>query len=138
MQGNVEGVSEPEMRARREAAAKVAANRDAIVQTIMHGSGTTRASGIVVQQRQADSHEVIPQEAQRATAVEHALQRLCVLLVNGEQSKPNENSEETAIQVATWAYLRNLAASPRDMSLPAVVQFRLACDTLIQNAYVFP
>lgn len=146
MQASIDGIPEEEMRARREAAAKLAENRDAMVKIVMHGSGKVRASGLVrcegsafgAQAPAAEGDAVPSNEAPIAAVVEQALQRLCMFLLTGHTGDSPEDPEETAIHVVTFSYLRNLATSPRDMSLPAVTQFRMACDAVLQSAYVFP
>lgn len=134
------------MTTRREAAAKIAENRDALIKIVMHGSGKVKASGVVhvmgsvygSHVQEVEGKSVNPFEVQVAAVVEQALQRLCVYLLTGEVGKSPEDQEASAIQVVTLSYLRNLASSPRDMTVGAATQYRLACDAVLQKAYVFP
>lgn len=133
------------MTARREAAAKIAENRDALIKVVMHGSGKVKASGVVHAMgsvygshvQEVDGKTVNPFEVEVAAVVEQALQRLCVYLLTGDVGTSPEDQEASAIQVVTLSYLRNLASSPRDMTAEAAKQYRQACDTLLQKAYLF-
>lgn len=139
-------IPEAEMAARQEAAAKVSENRDALIKTVIYGSGAINPSGVIhvagsVYGRHVhdvDGETCNPFEAEIASAVEQALQRLCMCLLTGDTGKSPEDKEAIAIQVVTLSFLRNLASSPRDMTITAADQFRLACDAVVRSAYTFP
>eukprot|EP00892_Ulva_mutabilis_P008032 jgi/Ulvmu1/5600/UM023_0137.1 len=146
-QTSIQGIPETEMRARREAAAKIAENREALINIVMHGSGKVRASGLLHSEGSSYGANGTEEETGDGTlsgpdaiaaVVEQTLQRLCTLLLSGNTGDSPEDPEETAIQAVTLAYLRNLATSPRDMSLPAAQQYRLACDAVLKCVYKFP
>lgn len=135
-----------EMDSRREAAAKIAKNRAALVSIVLHGSGQINPSGVLhvpssaygAHVQDVDGKATTSCEVAVSAVVENALQRLCVYLLTGDSGSSPEDKEEIAIQVVTLAFLRNLASSPRDMTAGAASEFRLACDAVISKAYVFP
>uniref|UniRef100_A0A383VDH2 GST N-terminal domain-containing protein n=1 Tax=Tetradesmus obliquus TaxID=3088 RepID=A0A383VDH2_TETOB len=118
-----------------EAAAKIKANKEAIVDDILQKSGIARRgrrSGSTYVSINGNKSQVSP--AVR-NAVTFHLDRLTTLLLTGSAGPRVTEPEAAAVGAAALAFFRNRASAPRDMSAAATVQFRAACDAVLADIY---
>eukprot|EP00884_Botryococcus_braunii_P008653 jgi/Botrbrau1/1778/Bobra.0217s0033.1 len=135
--GHVEQPSDPTVvEARMEAAAKITANHEVIVDDILENSGIVRSrtslyGGTIFA---VNGYPPSPSPAV-VKAVDYSLRRIASYLLTGDAGSPYPEKEGNAVGSAAVAFFRNRASSPRDLSGPACAELRNACDEVLKNMY---
>jgi len=132
----LQGLDAATITARKEAAAKIYANRSAIVQDIVLKSGLSRPRGSRYGQTMYsyNGYEAAPSPG-IPEAVEAALLWVSRYLLTGDSARPTLELEGAAVSAVALAYFRNRASAPRDMSARAAEQLRAACDHLLTRVF---
>ncbi|CAL8470974.1 g10516 [Coccomyxa elongata] len=122
--------------ARREAAAKIAANRTAIVYDLLKNSGIVRGRSNQYGNtlRAVNGYPMEPSPAAVA-AVEYALRRLCSWLLHGTTGPRHPDLEAAALGSAALVFFAGRASSPRDLSAAACSELREGCWQLLKDMY---
>ncbi|CAK0782457.1 hypothetical protein CVIRNUC_005697 [Coccomyxa viridis] len=127
---------ERQVAARKEAAAKVAANRSAIINDLLKNSGIVRSRtnqyGTTL--RAVNGYPMEPSPSAVA-AVEYALRRLCNWLVHGVPGPRHPDLEAAALGSAALVFFAQRASSPRDLSAAACSELRHACFEVLKDMY---
>lgn len=123
--------------ARREAAAKIAANRENVVADILVNSGLVFSGPACGYGCTAPSFNGTAPAPTRATrnAVDYTLRRLCDYLLTGSAGPRHPDREAAAIGAASLAFFHNRASSPRDMTAAAATEMRAACMEVLKDMY---
>ena len=126
----------PAMRARREAAAKVASNIYFFTGMILGDSGLARGrtSPYGSTMTAANGYEATPKYA-TLRAVDFHLRRVCQYLLTGEVGRKAGNVEARCIGAVALVFFKNAVMAPRDMSAAAAEELRAACDLVIDHVY---
>jgi len=101
---------------RREAAAKLVANYDAVAADIVKNAG-------------------IGKNEKSRSAVDIHLRRVVLALLEDDPGIPSKSASEAAVGAASLAFLRNRVSSPRDMTAAAAEEFRSAVDSVLLATY---
>ncbi|GBG00177.1 glutathione S-transferase [Raphidocelis subcapitata] len=119
-----------------EAALKIQANRDVILEDIATKSGIARPTASAFGRTYASVNGAPPRLSPAVReAIDLHLRRLAGLLLTGNMGPKADAPEAAAIGAAALAFFRNRASAPRDMSATAAERFRAACDAVLMDIY---